>query len=191
MTAAIEVPDMLDDYDVPADDEGRKAWKVDSLSKATWALEKSADLARRQREIRAIAEAKIARWEAWAREEIAKFDRDRDFFEDSVAAYALERRAEDPKRNKSLVTPFGTVKTHEGTGGWTVDQEVAIRWAEENRPEFVQTKKTFTLGEAKKFFVITADGEVHDPVLGLLVEGIVPGPKQITTSVILDLGGSS
>lgn len=186
MTAPRDAPEL---YEVPEDPEGRKAWKVDCLGKATWALEKSADLARRQAEIRQVAQANIERWEAWERDEVAKLDRDRDFFEDSVAAFALERRAQDPKRNMSLVTPFGTVKTKEGYAGWTVDADVVLAWAKKNRPEFVkQAPETFALSEAKKVFVVTKDGEVHDPVHGLLVEGITPGEKRITTTVTLDLG---
>lgn len=190
MTAGVDTLIVSDLYEPPEGDEGRKAWQVDCLGKATWALEKSAELARRQEEIRKVAQANIQRWHEWERAETAKFDRDRDFLEDAVADYALRRRAEDPKRNKTLVTPFGTVKTHESTGKWVVDDVVAIAWARAHRPELVKEgAATFALGEAKKAFVITEAG-VLDPVTGTLVEGLTPGEKRITTTLSLDLGAS-
>ncbi len=187
MTAElVDAPDLSDEYDAPDDDEGRAAWKVDCLGKANWAMERALTLAMRQQEIRDEASKHIARWEAWEKAQVARFDRDRDFFEDSVAAYALRMRAEDPKRNKTLVTPFGIVKTKESGGSWEVDEAKAIAWAKAYRPEFVRSTETFTLAEAKKVFVVV-DGELHDPERGLLVEGITAPPKRITTTVTLDM----
>lgn len=185
MTATVEVPDLGDIYDVPGDDEGRKAWTVDSLAKATWAMQRARDLALRQKEIRDVANDRIEQLEAWAQAEVTKLDRDRDFFQDSVAAYALRLRAEDPKR-KSLVTPFGTVRTQERSGSWTINGPAVLAWAKQHRPEFVKTEEQFCLGEAKKAFVITEAG-VLDPVTGTLVEGVTPGETRITALVDIDM----
>jgi len=194
VTATIEAPEMLDDYDVPSDDEGRNAWRVDCLGKAVWALEKSAILARRQEEIRKIAQAKIERWEAWERAEVAKFDRDRDFFEDSVAAYALQRRAEDPKRNKSLVTPFGTVATRDtsNTPKWVVDDAVFVPWLRENFPHLVTETPVFKADlKAVKAVIPAVDGDAFHPETGEAVPGVRVIPGGIHTILMLDLGGAS
>lgn len=189
MTIIDETPDLFEnDYALPDGDEARSAWRINSLGEADWALSRARARALRQQGIRRLADAKIQRIQEWASAEIAKEQGSRDFFEGALKEYALRLRAEDPKR-KSLNLVGGVVKTTEATGKWEVDEAMAIAWAEKNRPEFVSTKKSFTLGDAKKVFIVDKDGQVIDPVIGMAVEGVKPGAKTINASVDLDLSG--
>jgi hypothetical protein len=186
VTAAL-VPVLPDLYDVPEDEEARKAWRIDGLGTATWAMEKALDVAMQQKEITEVVEQRVEQLKAWAAAEIEKLQGRRDFFEGALKHYALTMREQDPKRNKSVVTPFGTVATTVGREKWSVaDETAALDALRGTRPELVVTKESLALGEAKKVLESTDDGEVIDAETGLVVPGITVEVGPTTARVKLD-----
>ncbi len=198
MTALADVPDIdTEDYEVPDAEEAREAWSIDSLGQAAWAMAKNRELALRQAEIRRIADDKIARWVAWRDREVAALQNGRtgrDFFEAHLAAYALRRRAEDEKRNKTLTLPFGTVSTKDTskTPKWEVDEETLIPWLKERFPKLVvsTTTEKVDLKAAKTTFP-SSGGEAWVGDSGETVPGITVTPGGVSASISLDLGGKS
>lgn len=184
MTAALtSMPDL---YEIPEDEEARKAWRVDGLGSATWAMEKALDVAMQQKEIADVAAERVERIQAWAAAEIEKLQGRRDFFEGALKHYALTMRDQDPKK-KSVVTPFGTVATAAGREKWSVaDETAALNALRGTRPELVVTKESLALGEAKKVLEVSDTGEVIDAVTGLVVPGIAVEVGPITAKVKLD-----
>lgn len=179
----VALPDL---YEVPEGEEARKAWRVDGLGTATWAMEHALDIAHQQREIEQVADQRMERIRSWRDDQIRKLQADRDFFEGALRLYALELRAADPKR-KSVVTPFGAVSTVAGRETWRVaDEAAAIAALRENRPELVVRKESLAIGEAKKVLEADGDGRVVDTMTGLVVPGISVDVAPVSARVKLD-----
>lgn len=198
MTAATEAPDIdTEDHEVPDTEEARETWTIDDLGKAAWAMAKNRELALRQAEIRRIADDKIARWVEWRDQQVASLQNGRtgrDFFEAHLTAYALRRRAEDEKRNKTLTLPFGTVSTKDTskTPKWDIDEEALIPWLKENFPRLVTetTAEKVDVKAAKKTLP-AVDGTAFHPSSGATVPGITVIPGGVSANITIDLGGAS
>ena len=145
-------------------------------------------IGRRERAAAGVLEAERARVAAWldaetasAREQVAQL-------EARLSEYALDVR--DAYDRKSVSFPHGKVQTRESGGSWeVVDAAAVLEWAEANRPELVQVRKSFTVAEAKRptsGLVATEFGEVMVAATSEPIPGIKVSPKVVTATVTVD-----
>lgn len=170
-----------DEWEAPADDEGRERFRIRNDRMCAWGVRKLAEALRRQAQVKAVRDAEVARVDAWAKAESGKFDRDVAYFTAILSEYALDVR--DVEDRKSVSTPYGVVQTREGGGGWEVSDEAAlIAWAKASRPDLVKVTESFSLADAKRTLE-AADGGVVVPTTGETVPGLKVRPTTVTASV--------
>ena len=190
MTIMDDLSQAPDLYDTPTTDEDREAFKVDALAKAVWAARKLRDVQLRRREIAAVVDAEVERAQAWGAVRDETLARDAAFFERLLTDYALWVREQSGGRQKSVSTPYATVRTTTAGGGWEVDPDAVLSWAEKAHPELVKTETKFRISDAKRALTATDDGQVIDPATSEVVPGIRVKPSALTAKVTVDLSGS-
>jgi hypothetical protein len=187
MTAVDDLTSAPDLYEVPVTDADREGFRVDVLGKAVWASRKLRDVQLRRREIAAVVAAEVERAQAWGAARDEALARDAAFFEHLLTDYALWVREQSGGRQKSVSTPYATIRTTTVGGGWEVDTDMAITWALAHRPELVKVEERFALGDAKRALTATDDGQVIDTSSGEVVPGIRVKPGALTAKVTVDM----
>jgi len=189
MTIMDDLSQAPDLYEVPATDGDREAFRVDVLAKAVWAARKLRDVQLQRREIASVVAAEVERAQAWGAARDETLARDAAFFERLLADYALWVRAQSNGRQKSVTTPYATVRTGPSGGGWEIDPDTVLSWARTNRPELVKVEEKFALAAAKRALTATGDGTVIDPATSEVVPGVRVKPSVLSAKVTVDLSG--
>lgn len=149
-------------------DEG---FKVDTEEKANWALRKLAKIEEQRQEDIALAEAEIQKIESWLEQKKEKHDRDTDYFQGLLAAYAQERRREDPKF-KSLKLPNGVVRFRKQQPKYHyVDDRLLESLKAHGRDDLIKVKESPDKANLKKQFAVNGD-KLFNPDTGEALEGV-------------------
>jgi phage host-nuclease inhibitor protein Gam len=114
---------------------------VDSLEKAEWCLRKLAKLAQEDAEDEAMAQREIQRIQAWLEARKKPRQQSREFFEEHLRRFHEKLLQDDPKRNKTVKLPHGTLKARKLPDKWEYDEQAILEWAKANaRIEFIRVK---------------------------------------------------
>lgn len=168
----IETDDGFLDYLEP---ETREPFRVDTDSKATWAMRKYAEAQAEVAATIAIAEAEIERIQQWASHAVTGPTATMAYMEAQLSMYALAVRAETDGKRKSISTPYGKVATRAATEKWQIDDEAFIEWAKTNQPDWVETKMVRAIDVPTLRKALAAE-EITEGVVAITPEGdIVPG----------------
>lgn len=108
-------------------DDGSAEWAMGHVLRADQAL---AELQAQAQVWRDEADERIRRIAQWFAHGAKRHLATRAFMDAHLSAYALDRRAADPKHNKTLVLPSGVVKTTEAKPkAEVVDPDAVVAWA--------------------------------------------------------------
>lgn len=168
-------------------EEARHGFRITTEDLADWALRKIARLRAEKQAKRELAQREIGRIQDWLDRELARLDRDEQFFVNALTDYHRSVLAVNP-RAKTISLPHGTVKARvAGASPALVDEAAALAWAENARPEVVKVKKSLDWAGLKKLLAVDPD-EIHcvDPTTGEVVPGVTVKPETITFTVTTD-----
>lgn len=113
------------------DDEARERFSIDTPEKASWAMRKLGKVLKKRAEIREVAERRKEMIDAWCGAEIARTERDREFFGNLLVNWHERQLIEDPGC-KTINLPEGTLKARKSPDKIDVfDADAFIAWAEE------------------------------------------------------------
>ncbi len=122
-----------------------RPWRVTDLGSAEWAMSKCAQAEAELQLLGAQAALWSRRIQDWYAEAARPLEAKVGFMSAQLERYAIEVRAEDPKR-KSVKLPSGTVKTTAKAARLVVtDEDAAKEWARENHPEAINVRTTETV----------------------------------------------
>jgi phage host-nuclease inhibitor protein Gam len=114
---------------------------VDSMEKAEWCMWKLAKLAQEDAEDEAMAQREIERIQAWLEARKKPRQQSREFFEEHLRQFHQRLLQDDPKGNKTVKLPHGTLKARKLPDKWEYDDETIIEWAKANaRIELIRVK---------------------------------------------------
>jgi len=138
--------------------EAARRWQVLDRPSAEWALGKLRDAATRQLQLEVEAQTmaapytlRIDRIHAWLQGELAPLRVTEAFMGSQLERYAIERRKEDEKRNKTTKLPSGEVRTTSSAPRVViVDQAAVVQWAERNAPDIVRREPKVLLGDLRQ-----------------------------------------
>lgn len=154
--------------DLSSDDE-RERWVCDDDDKAGWALRKLAAAEAERERIKRLAQAEIARIEAWATDADRQVARDVDFFTSQLIGYRRRLEASDPKLPKTYKLPAGSIARRAGrTSVKVVDERAFVEWAYEAKPDALTMRpKVSALADYPD-----TSGYIVDPDTGEQVPGV-------------------
>lgn len=187
------VESTLDDFpvlDVPEDVE--EVPLLAGLPEVVHAARSLHAVTQKRARIAAAAEEEIGRLrealrlaEEWLAEQDRPLAVRAEYLSGLLERFALAERAAG--RGKTLSTPYVRVSTREVPGTWTVGDE-AVAWAEKNRPELVQVRRSVPVAAARGAWVVTESG-VIDLSTGELVPGVEVSEERVTATVKVLVGG--
>jgi phage host-nuclease inhibitor protein Gam len=148
-----------------------EAFVIDTEEKANWALRKIRSLQEKKKDNVALAEAEISKIDAWLESVNEKVERDTEYFQSMLAAYAQKRRNEDPKF-KSLKLPQGKIAFRKQQPKWEYDDAKLIQSLKSSGLEdLIRIKEEPDKTAIKKRLVISGEFAVN-PESGELIDGI-------------------
>lgn len=165
-----EIPSLQEwlDQEQGVNDE---SFKVDSEESADWVLRKLRGIEEQWKEDTSLAEAEIARVEAWHDKKREKYERDRDYFEGLLAQYAIVRRNADPKF-KSLGLPNGRIRFKKQQPAFHyVDDRLVKALKAQGRTDLIKVKESPDKTELKKQFTRNGD-KLFNPDTGEVLDGV-------------------
>lgn len=187
------VESTLDDFpvlDVPEDVE--EVPLLASLPEVVHAARSLHAVTQKRAQVAAAGEEEIGRLrealrlaEEWLAEQDRPLAVRAEYLSGLLERFALAERAAG--RGKTLSTPYVRVSTREVPGTWTVGDE-AVAWAEKNRPELVQVRRSVPVAAARGAWVVTESG-VIDLSTGELVPGVEVSEERVTATVKVLVGG--
>lgn len=155
-------------------------WLVDDDIKAAWAFRKLAEVETKVKTIEAVAQAETDRIVEWKKAQVAKHDRDLNFFRGQLEQYA--RREREHHGRRSVVTPWGSVKSRTNNPRIeVVDEGTYIDWARMNRPGTIVVTEKPSLRAMNDVFIL-ADGVVVDDT-GEQIPGLTVIPESVSFKV--------
>jgi phage host-nuclease inhibitor protein Gam len=153
--------------------EGVKSerFTVTNEQEANWVLRKIKSLEAKKADNIALAEAEIAKIDAWLEQVNGEIDRSLEYFKGLLTAYAVEQRAKDPKF-KSLKLPNGKIGFRKQQPKWNYDNDKVIKALKEiGREDLIRVKEEPDKVNIKKVMEVK-DGKVIDPETGVIIEGV-------------------
>lgn len=149
----------------------REAYRLNTLSEATWAMQKIAYHKSKKAEVKSVADEHIARYQAWVSQENRKHDDDISYFEGLLRDYAIRQREANPKF-KGESTPYGKVGFRKQSPEWLYDDMKLLESLKSaGRDDLIRIKEEPNKAELKKI-VAVQDGRVIDPESGAIIEGV-------------------
>lgn len=165
-----QIPSLHDylDQEQGVNDEG---FKVTNEEQADWVLRKLRKVEEQRKEDAALAEAEIERIEAWMEKINEKHQRDMDYFQGLLAAYAVTRRNEDPKF-KSLKLPNGRIRFRKAQPKYTYDDNTLLDALKAHgKTDLIKVKESPDKSSIKKKYQLNGDSLI-DPDTGEVLEGV-------------------
>ena len=160
-------------YEFLEQEEGvnNEGFKVTDEQKADWVLRKLRQVEEQQKEDIALAESEIEKIEAWLEQKKEKHDRDRDYFQGLLAAYAVERRHEDPKV-RSLKLPNGRLRCKKQQPKFTYEDDRLVESLKAHgRDDLIKVKEIPDKENLKKQYTLNGD-KLFDPETGEALQGV-------------------
>jgi adenine-specific DNA methylase len=163
-----ELNEFIDEQYQTEEEEG---FKVDTPSKADWALGKIRDAKEQQDRNILLANEKKEQIIAWLNEANDKLQNTVDHFQSHLAVYAQLKREEDPKY-KSEKLPSGRIRFKKQQPAYKYDEEKTLQWLKENGyTDLINVKEAPKKTDIKKRF-LPHNGKLVDAELGMEVEGV-------------------
>jgi hypothetical protein len=168
--------DALDDFKT---EQVREAFVIDDDQKAAWAMRKLRSLRAKQKVNQEIADAEIARINAWLESVNKTIESDCEYFVAHLTGYGHRVRLNPDDPRKSVTLPHGKISTRQSSRKWSVDAETFLPWARSSAPDLIRVKEEPALTKIKEAYadlivqnasvleVITKEGEI---VPGLTIE---------------------
>lgn len=156
----------LNDFEINEyNSEEKEEFKIENVEQASWALRKLSGIAKKENEIKGIAEMEVDRIGKWELSELNKLAGSREYFERILTDYYQEQKAIDSKYK--LNTPYGRVSTRKSKKWNYTNEQETINYLKENNIAAVKVTESIDKKELKSLF---KDG--INPETGELVPGI-------------------
>jgi phage host-nuclease inhibitor protein Gam len=166
-----------------------EGFQVRDISSAEWCLRKLATVQAKRREFETLANAEKERLEAWLSKQCEGLDRDIEFFTAHLTSWHETLLREDPKHNKSVKLPHGTLKsrTTSAQAKKLHDDDLLKHIKDAGLVEYIETKESVKWNDYKKSLDIIVDSDngsvfVIDET-GHVVPGVEVEPVKITFKV--------
>lgn len=156
-------------------------FRIDDTGQADWAMRKLARVAEQQSEVDELAARQIEPIERWRRNEQAKLDRERLFWEALLLEYHRAVLGADSSA-KSIRLPHGQLKSRQGQPQWHFVDDEFISWANARGLDaLVRVKFEVDKVNAKEALIVDPDGLVATSD-GEIVPGVsvTPGERSFT-----------
>ncbi len=150
--------------------EKKERFQVKDKEQAEWCLRQISRLMREQKEIESTAQAEIEKITAWKNDQTESIQKSISFFEFLLIEYHQQIFKENPKA-KTIKLPSGKLEARKAQPEYLRDKETMLPWVEQNRPEFVITKKELDWAGLKKVLKYE-NGMGIDPDTGEAVPGL-------------------
>lgn len=157
------------DVEIDATEETKERFKITDLGQASWALRKIRYEKERINEIQDLAQKEIEKIETWCDTETGRHTKQIEFFVNLLVEYHMSEFYKDPKR-KTISLPEGKLTARQLPDKWEYNEETAIKWFKENKPEYIRLKEEIDKKAIKKKLIV-ADGVVVTEG-GEVVEGV-------------------
>lgn len=168
-----ELAERLEQYmDELVDDNQEERFRISTPDQAEWALKKLRKIAEKEQEVHDLVDAEIFKLENFRKSEIERLSREKAFFEGLLYEYHAPKYEEDPKGNKTLRFPSGSITFKKQQPDYQRDEDKLLAWVKANRPEYVKVKESVDWANLKKDCQITNDGLLVTSD-GEIVEGVV------------------
>lgn len=157
-------------------------FRVDSLSRASWAIKKLSVAQRRINEVKLEAMAEIDKVNDWAVHATKSARDDETFFTNALKGFMLRER--ESEGTKSIVLPDGEVTSRAIPAKAEVsDKELFFKYCHENGRElWIRTKEEPDLASLKDGVSFSGDAVVDD-LTGESIPGLVGIEADISVSV--------
>lgn len=126
------------------EDNGPEVFHIANKAQAAWAMEKLADVTRRQEENKAVARERIESITEWLKQENDKLQGDVDFFGGKLIEWHMSLIEADPEdeaawkkqKDKTVTLPDGVLKVNVGRYSTIIEDGIALMsWAQESEHE--------------------------------------------------------
>lgn len=163
-----------------------EGFAIDTLDLAVWADEKVHDAEVKIAEIETLAneriqvlQSKIDKLNDWKTDAQDPYVRTIEFFKPRLLAYLAAEidkqiKAKAKKISKSIKLPYRNLVSRSQQPSVERNEDLLLKWAEENAPEFVERKSSVKWGALKETLKqVNIDGElVYVDANGVKVEGV-------------------
>lgn len=150
----------------------KESFQVTDDNAANWALRKIKQHQEQQKENNSLAESEIEKIKSWLSAENGQAQQSIDYFQGLLAAYALQKRDNDPKF-KSLKLPNGQLSFRKQQPKWSLDKETIIQSLKDaDATNLIKVTEEPKLADIKKAFKVQ-DGKAINPETGEVIVGIV------------------
>lgn len=147
-----------------------EGFKIDSLDKAEWAINKIKERRAQRLEIAAFFDRKQEDLEIWFKEEVDSIDKDIEFFVSLLQPFAAEQLK--GKKTKTMKLPSGSCSFRKGSTVYRRDEAALLELVRATFPEYLKIKESVdwsgfkkTLTQTEDGRLITSDGEVLNCVI--------------------------
>lgn len=165
----------IENLGVPAEEEQKGRFKIETKDQAIWALRKIAQKKKEQKENQEAARIETSRIMDWLTGENDNLDKECSFFEFLLREYFNTLRQDDPKL-KTLKLPHGSLKMRAQQPEFAYDDDLLLPWAKDNLPEAVVVKESTSKTMIKDYLKET--GEVIPGVT------VTPRPEKFSVEVL-------
>jgi len=167
-----ELSELMEDLpeELPETPEQKERFRVKDKEQAEWCLRQISRLMREQEEIESTAQAEIKKITAWKNDQTESIQKSISFFEYLLIEYHQQILKENPKA-KTIKLPSGRLEARKAQPEFQRDVETMLSWVEQNRPEFVITKKELDWAGLKKILKYENSMGI-DPDTGEAVPGL-------------------
>lgn len=151
--AATELDEHLHEFvaaNMPTTDDHERAGEfvIETLEQATWAARVIRSAVDRIDEVRAAADAEVARIIAW-RDEATKADEGTIEHLSAMLRYYMETRHREDERCKTVKLPHGvTLKARAQQPEWDIDADAFVAWAKVKAPDLVKRTVSYAVPAA-------------------------------------------
>lgn len=161
-----------------------EGFRVTDISSANWCMRKLQALAAKENEVNTLADDEAQRIEAWREGELKGVAIHREFFEGLLAEWHREQLEINPKGNKSIKLPYGTLKSvTRGLQPKKVNDETLLAHIKASgATEYIKTVESPAWAEYKKTL------NIHHRENGTMT--IVDANGQEVAGVEVDMGGT-
>ena len=167
-------PDLGELKEIATSEEApeKERFRVENKEQAEWCLRQISRLMREQDEIESTAQAEIEKITTWKNDQTESIQKSISFFENLLIDYHRQVLQKDPKA-KTIKLPSGRLEARKAQPEYLRDKETMLSWVEQNRPEFVITKKELDWAGLKKVLKyengMGIDSDTGEAVPGLKV----------------------
>lgn len=161
---------MTDEFEMV--DNQKERYQITTPDQAEWALKKLRKIAEKEQEVHQLVDAELFKLENFRKSEIERLANEKTFFEGLLFEYHTPKYEDDPKGNKTLRFPSGSITFKKQQPNFVRAEDDLLDWVKAHRPELVKVKESVDWANLKKDCQITVDGQLVTAD-GEIVEGVV------------------